>query len=96
MDTPRREYKKHGISVSFNGNVHVIKFDNVPKRNCISREAYDVLVSALKEAENDPEVTVTVLTGAGSYYSSGFDISASADDSGFDESLIEIFVHKLR
>ena len=41
----------------------------------VSRQSYDEVVAALKEAADDPATVVTVTTGAGDFYSSGNDLS---------------------
>lgn len=45
------------------------------RRNAFNKQAYDELIDALNWASNEPAVSVTVLTGAGDYYSSGNDLS---------------------
>ena len=36
---------------------------------------YNELISALKEAEENPNITMCVITGAGDYYCSGNDLT---------------------
>lgn len=86
-----------GLSISVEGGIQIIKFDNLKVKNAISTEAYKLIKNALNDASKDDNITLTVLTGTGNYYSSGFNITASADfDKGFDESHIRKNVDDLR
>ena len=46
------------------------------KRNALSNELRGAILAALKEADADPAVKVSVLRGAGPCFSSGYDLSA--------------------
>lgn len=39
---------------------------------------YDLILEALDNAENDPEIMMTIFTGKGEYYSSGNDFSMNS------------------
>lgn len=67
--------KKSGIDVTVIDGIQIIKFNNQKKRNAICVEAYRVIKKALEDAEKNEEIFFTVLTGEGTYYSSGFDIT---------------------
>lgn len=54
--------------------VRLIKFNRPAKKNAINRNMYETLTRVLNEdAEND-KIVVTIITGAGDYYSSGTDL----------------------
>lgn len=91
------EYSKGGITISRQGPIQLIKFDDVSVKNAISNEAYNIIKNALKEAIEDDSVVATVLTGAGNYYSSGFKITSSANtETALDEHVIQNHVDNLR
>lgn len=87
-------YSRGGITVSQQGPMQIIKFDNVKTKNAISIEAYTVIKNALNEATEDNSIVMTVLTGVGSYYSSGFNITGSVNSTG--ENTIRKHVDLLR
>ena len=45
------------------------------KRNALSNHLRGALFKALEDADRDPEVRVTILRGAGSCFSAGYDLS---------------------
>lgn len=51
-----------------------ITIDNPAKRNPLSSHAAHALVEALRRGDNDPNVRVIVITGAGSTFSAGADL----------------------
>ena len=54
---------------------------NVPdKLNPLGREMYSEVTQALLEIENDPEIRVVVITGAGKSFSAGHDIGQALVD----------------
>lgn len=53
----------------------VIKFNRAEKKNALSLELMDELRGVLEEVENDDAVRAVVITGAGSAFSSGADLS---------------------
>nr|CDJ91554.1 Crotonase domain containing protein [Haemonchus contortus] len=59
------------------GNVFWIRFNRADKYNAITSEMYRALIAAFDEADNDDEVSVTVLTGSGAFYCAGSDFSAT-------------------
>ncbi|GMR61061.1 hypothetical protein PMAYCL1PPCAC_31256, partial [Pristionchus mayeri] len=52
-----------------------ITLDNEKRRNAFSNQMFDELCQALDEANEMEEILITVITGAGEYYSSGLDFS---------------------
>lgn len=70
-----------GITITIQDKIQVIRFDNVRRKNAISYLAYSVITDALNYAAEQPEIKVTVFTGTGSYYSSGFDMLDASSQS---------------
>ena len=46
------------------------------KRNALSNSLRQELFSSLEEADNDPTVRVIIISGAGTCFSSGYDLSS--------------------
>lgn len=60
---------------SHNGAVVTVRLNIPQKRNAISLQMFRDLIRFLKEAEKNPKLTIIVLTGTGTYFSSGNDLS---------------------
>lgn len=63
------------LSVSVQKGVQVIRLNRPEKRNAINRDMYREIPEALNAGAMNNEVVVTVITGTGSYYCSGNDLS---------------------
>ncbi|RYG53080.1 enoyl-CoA hydratase, partial [archaeon] len=63
------------MKVNTEAGVRTITINRPEKRNALTLEMYHHLTTALTEAGGDPAVRVVVLTGAGSFFSSGNDLS---------------------
>ena len=61
-------------SIEFN-SVYKIVLNRPTKLNAITFRMYNELIEALKEADNNPNILMVVLTGAGDYYCSGNDLT---------------------
>ncbi|KAL3079808.1 hypothetical protein niasHS_014090 [Heterodera schachtii] len=57
------------------GKVYKIELNRPDKYNAITWEMYEGLISALGDASADRETSVTVMTGVGSYFCAGNDLS---------------------
>lgn len=84
---PSVSVTESGITVSIENGIQTIKFNNPKKKNALSLGAYKAITRALKDGAENPKVFITVFTGQGDYYSSGFDMTdpeifANPDDSG--------------
>jgi len=64
-----------GFDVKSDGKLKIIRFNIPEKKNAITLSMYNSFVQLLKEAENDPNTTMVALTGTGTYFSSGNDLS---------------------
>ncbi|CAD7002478.1 enoyl-CoA delta isomerase 2, mitochondrial isoform X2 [Ceratitis capitata] len=67
------------IRVEKKDKILVITFDNPKKRNSLNRKAYKELGLVLREVDKDNSVTTVVITGKGDFFTSGNDLSQSAD-----------------
>jgi len=65
------------ISTEYKGRVAVITIDNQKKLNALSQDQYFAISQAMREIAKHDEVYVTVLTGKGTYFSAGADVTIS-------------------
>lgn len=66
------------IGVNLDGNVLTIEMQREERRNALNCELVDGLRETIEEAGDNPEVHAVVLTGAGSVFSSGADLTDAA------------------
>lgn len=64
--------------------LRIITINNPKKNNALNKAAYVALTRALNEAAIDDTVTVVAITGAGSYFSAGNDLSAVLLEDDFE------------
>lgn len=64
------------VRVEVEDGVAVITIDRPDVRNAIDRPTADLIASALDRVDEDPEIRVAVLTGAGAIFSAGMDLKA--------------------
>ena len=62
------------IDIEINDGVAVITMNRPERKNAFTREQYELLAGALKNADTNDDVRVVVLTGAGAAFSSGQDL----------------------
>ncbi|MBS0241506.1 MAG: crotonase/enoyl-CoA hydratase family protein [Proteobacteria bacterium] len=63
------------ILVSRDGEVQVVRLNRPEKKNALTRAMYDSVTDALKAAETDDGIAVTMITGTGGVFCAGNDIS---------------------
>lgn len=74
---------EHGIRVERDGEVATVVLDQPDKHNAISLAMYKAIPSLVRELDNDPQVRVVVVRGAGERsFASGADISEFARERG--------------
>ncbi len=78
MSLPHCTYERHEDTP----HTAWITLDRPEARNAYSLEMVDGLITALDRAEDDPDVWVVVLTGAGRAFSAGGDLKAMAQRTG--------------
>ncbi|KAL4234002.1 Enoyl-CoA delta isomerase 2 [Mactra antiquata] len=67
--------KYETLLTSINDGVYSITLNRPNKKNAITLQMYEELMSALKEAAEDKSVVIATMTGSGDYYCSGNDLS---------------------
>ena len=75
-----RDYQ--ALLLSQDGHIVTLTFNKPEKKNPLSQELVNELLWALDDAEEDPEVRVVVLTGAGNAFSAGADLKGMTADRG--------------
>lgn len=63
-----------------------ITFNRPEKRNALTYAAFDRMMHCIADAEQDDDIRVIVLTGAGGHFSAGHDLSEIGSEYGFDPS----------
>ena len=59
-------------------HVRRLTLNRPDKRNALSNDLRAQVFAALEAADNDPQVRVTILRGAGSCFSAGYDLGGGA------------------
>lgn len=75
------------ILTTIENGVRIIKINRPKKKNAMNANVYTKLAQLLNEDANNDKVSVTIITGAGEYYSSGNDIVSALQDTDMDVSL---------
>jgi len=70
----KKTFKDISTSIEY-GNVYKIVMNRPAKYNAITLTMYREIGEALQEAQADPNIQIACITGAGSYYCSGNDLS---------------------
>jgi enoyl-CoA hydratase/carnithine racemase len=70
------------LLVEQDGHIVTLTFNRPEKKNPLSQELVNELLWALDDAEEDPEVRVIVLTGAGNAFSAGADLKGMTAERG--------------
>ncbi|XP_074064731.1 enoyl-CoA delta isomerase 2 isoform X2 [Macrotis lagotis] len=73
-----RKLEYETLVVTREDNITKIMLNRPSKKNAINMKMYNEIILALEAAEKD-DSTLTVITGSGDYYSSGNDLSDSAN-----------------
>lgn len=79
------------------GHTLIVTMNRPEARNALSGEMLSIMVEAWDRVDNDPEIRVCVLTGAGGYFCAGMDLKAaiakppgdSFKDGSYDPSRID-------
>ena len=59
--------------------VRVLTIDRIAKRNAFDVPMYDALAAGISEADRDPDVDITVITGRGGVFTAGNDLADFRD-----------------
>jgi enoyl-CoA hydratase len=79
------------------GHVLIVTMNRPERRNALSGEMLSIMVEAWDRVDNDPDIRVCILTGAGGYFCAGMDLKAatakppgdSFKDGSYDPSRID-------
>jgi methylglutaconyl-CoA hydratase len=72
------------VGVQHGGGVRTLTLNSPANRNALSARLLDELAAALRDATTDPEVRAIVLTGSGTVFCSGADLSERRTGAGSD------------
>jgi methylglutaconyl-CoA hydratase len=78
------------VDVQHSGGIRTLTLDSPANRNALSARLLDQLAAGFHDATNDPEVRVVVLTGSGSVFCSGADLSERGSGSSAPNRMPEI------
>ena len=59
------------------GHVLIVTMNRPESRNALSGEMLQIMVEAWDRVDNDPDIRVCILTGAGGYFCAGMDLKAA-------------------
>jgi enoyl-CoA hydratase len=68
------------------GGKAYITFNRPAKRNALTYAAFDRMMDCLADAEQDDDIRVVILSGAGGHFSAGHDLAEIGSEYGFDPS----------
>lgn len=71
--------------VELQGHTLVVTMNRPEARNALSGDMLAIMEKAWERANNDPEVRVVILTGAGGYFCAGADLKAMSKDAPTDK-----------
>ncbi len=95
-DVKNSENDAHAL-IEQRGHVLIVTLNRPEARNALSGEMLSIMVDAWDRVDNDPDIRVCVLTGAGGYFCAGMDLKAatkkppgdSFKDGSYDPSRID-------
>ena len=59
------------------GHTLIVTLNRPEARNALSTEMLSIMVEAWDRVDNDPDIRVCILTGAGGYFCAGMDLKAA-------------------
>lgn len=62
------------VTTSVKDGILTLRMDRPDKKNALTADMYDAMATALKDAEQNPDVRVIVITGAGDSFTAGNDL----------------------
>ena len=77
------EQQPHAL-VEIEDHVMVVTMNRPEARNALSGEMLAIMVGAWRRANEDPDVRVVILTGAGGYFCAGADLKAMSSSAPSD------------
>ncbi|KAI9470580.1 MAG: ClpP/crotonase-like domain-containing protein [Benjaminiella poitrasii] len=86
---------KQEVLLSVENHVATLTLNRPKKGNALTATMNELLINYLKQIENDPEVRIVVLTGAGKFFCTGMDLSMAASSSSSEEDVKNSFAKGL-
>jgi len=83
-ETARADAQPHAL-VELHGHILVVTMNRPEARNALSAEMLAIMGQAWDRANEDPEVRVVILTGAGGYFCAGADLKAMSSSAPSDK-----------
>jgi enoyl-CoA hydratase len=80
------------LDVERRGGVALVTLNRPEKRNALSLELRELFANALDELARDDELTCLVITGAGSAFCSGMDVTEFGGDRAQKERIVELSI----
>ena len=77
------------LQLESRGRVRVLTLDRPKALNAFNDELYDALASALRNAAQDPDVAVVVLTGSGRAFTAGQDLGELSPENARAEDYVD-------
>ncbi len=74
------------IQYAKQGGIATLTFNRPDKRNALTYAAFDRLMECLADAQDDDDVRVVILQGAGEHFCAGHDLAEIGSEYGFDPS----------
>ncbi|KAI1616646.1 ClpP/crotonase-like domain-containing protein [Exophiala viscosa] len=65
------------VTLDYRGRIAIVTLNNPKKLNAMTKDGFYQLARSLKEVEKHDEVTITLVTGQGKFFSAGADVSVS-------------------
>lgn len=86
----------HTIVVTIEDGIQTLRINRPEKKNALTQEMYGVLAKSLRDADENPEIRVSLITGTEDSFTSGNDIMDFIQNpaSGDDAPVIQ-FIHAL-
>ncbi len=73
------------VNVTVNDGIQVIRINRADKKNALTQDMYSVLADSLNNAETNPEIRVSVITGVADSFTSGNDLMDFLQNPSQDE-----------
>ncbi|KKK25734.1 hypothetical protein ARAM_002207 [Aspergillus rambellii] len=73
---------EEAITLTYQGRIAIITLNQPKKLNALNQDLYYLLGERLREVDKRDEITITVLTGKGRFFSAGADVTSTRPGSG--------------
>ncbi|KKK14288.1 hypothetical protein P175DRAFT_0331294 [Aspergillus ochraceoroseus IBT 24754] len=73
---------EEAITLTYQGRIAIITLNQPKKLNALNQDLYYLLGERLREVDKRDEITITVLTGKGRFFSAGADVTSTRPGGG--------------